>query len=133
AAPCTLTEAATRLSADARIDTSAAGDVLRSFLVAASELRTPQGYAPFAFKLHQFISGPGKVMVTLEPAGTRHVTLDAQRFAPSRQQEGVLLFAAHFCRECGQEYHPAWRSEDGHFAPREIDDLAANDGDGADK
>jgi len=26
--------------------------------------------APFAFNLHQFISGPGKVMTTLEPQGT---------------------------------------------------------------
>jgi len=133
AAPCTLTEAAARLSVDAGIDTSAADELLRSFLVAASALRTSQGRAPFAFKLHQFISGPGKVMTTLEPEGTRHITLDAQRFAPGRQQEGVLLFAAHFCRECGQEYHPVWRGNDGHFAPREIDDLAADDADGSGK
>ena len=127
AAPCTLTEAAARLSADAGVETSAASAELRSFLVAASALRTPQGRAPFAFKLHQFISGPGKVVTTLEPEGTRHITLDAQRFAPGRQQEGVFLFAAHFCRECGQEYHPVWRDKDGLFQPREIDDLAADD------
>jgi hypothetical protein len=131
AEPCTLTDAAARLGEDAGIDPSAAGEVLRSFLVAASALRTPQGRAPFAFKLHQFISGPGKVMTTLEPEGTRHVTLDAQRFAPGRQQEGVLLFAAHFCRECGQEYHPVWRDKDGAFQPREIDDLTADDADGS--
>jgi superfamily II DNA/RNA helicase len=130
ATPCTLTDAAERLCADADVDSSTARQTLESFLVAASALRTPQGRAPFAFKLHQFISGPGKVMTTLEPEGTRHITLDAQRFAPGRQQEGVLLFAAHFCRECGQEYHPVWRGKDGHFAPREIDDLAADDADG---
>ncbi len=38
---------------------------------------------------------------------------DAQRYAPGRRKEGVMLYAAHFCRECGQEYprcgrtHPA--------------------------
>ena len=133
AAPCTLTEAADRLSKDAGIDPSVARNALQSFLVAASALRTPQGRAPFAFKLHQFISGPGKVMTTLEPEGTRHITLDAQRFAPGRQQEGVLLFAAYFCRECGQEYHPVWRGQDGRFEPREIDDFAADDAEGGAK
>ena len=133
ATPCTLTDAAARLSADAGVDSSAAKETLQSFLVAASALRTPQGRAPFAFKLHQFVSGPGKVMTTLEPEGKRHITLDAQRFAPGRQQEGALLFAAHFCRECGQEYHPAWRNKDGHFEPREIDDLAADDAEGGNK
>jgi superfamily II DNA/RNA helicase len=126
APPCTLTDAAARLSADAGVDSSAAKEALQSFLVAASALRTPQGRAPFAFKLHQFISGPGKVMTTLEPEGTRHITLEAQRFAPGRQQEGVLLFAAHFCRECGQEYYPVWRGTDGRFDSREIDDHAAD-------
>lgn len=130
ATPCTLTDAAARLSADAGVDSSAAKQTLQSFLVAASALRTPQERAPFAFKLHQFISGPGKVMTTLEPEGTRHITLDAQRFAPGRQQEGALLYAAHFCRECGQEYHPVWRGKDGHFDSREIDDLAADDAEG---
>jgi hypothetical protein len=55
-------------------------------------MRTPQGRAPFAFKLHQFISGPGKVLATLEPVGQRHITLDAQRFAPGRQTEGTQLY-----------------------------------------
>jgi hypothetical protein len=39
---------------------------LQRFLVAANDVKTPQGRAPFAFKLHQFISGPGKVLATLE-------------------------------------------------------------------
>jgi hypothetical protein len=43
----------------------------------------------------------------------RHITLDAQRFAPGRQSESVLLYPTHFCRDCGQEYHPLWRSEQG--------------------
>lgn len=126
AMPCTLSEAALRLDAETGIGADSARAALKSFLVEASSLRTPQGRAPFAFKLHQFISGPGKVMATLEPEGTRYITLDAQRFAPGRQQDGVLLYAAHFCRECGQEYHPVWRNKDGHFQPREIDDVASD-------
>lgn len=26
--------------------------------------------------------------------------------APGREAESVLLYPAHFCRDCGQEYHP---------------------------
>ncbi|MCS6997428.1 MAG: DEAD/DEAH box helicase [Casimicrobiaceae bacterium] len=133
AKPCTLSEAAQKLSDDSGVDVDTAREALQRFLIAASQVKTPQGRAPFAFKLHQFISGPGKVMTTLEPEGTRHITLDAQRFAPGRRQEGVLLFAAYFCRECGQEYHPVWRSKDGQFEPREIDDLAADDAEGGTK
>ncbi len=133
APPRRLSEAAEQLDADTGIGLNAASEALRSFLVSASAVRTPQGRAPFAFKLHQFISGPGKVMTTLEREGARHITLDPQRFAPGRQQEGILLYAAHFCRECGQEYHPVWRDTGGHFQPREIDDFAADDTEGGSK
>ena len=124
ARPLSLKDAALRLSKDASCTHEQALDALQRFLIAANDVRTPQGNPPFAFKLHQFISGPGKVLTTLEAPGKRHVTLDAQRFAPRRQQEGVLLYAAHFCRDCGQEYHPVWRSPAGEFSPREIDDTA---------
>lgn len=125
ARPLTLSAAATRLSDDAGVDVQQAKRALQLFLVAAHSLRTPQGHPPFAFKLHQFISGPGKVMTTLETEGVRHVTLDAQRYAPGRQAEGVLLYAAHFCRECGQEYHPIWEEgTSSRFTPRAIDDVA---------
>jgi hypothetical protein len=133
ATPSTVSDAARQLDEDTGVGIDVARAALKSFLVAASELRTPQGRAPFAFKLHQFISGPGKVMTTLEPEGTRQITLDAQRFAPGRAIESVLLFPAHFCRECGQEYHPVWRDKDGHFQPREIDDTAPEEADGGSK
>ncbi|MGV8637458.1 hypothetical protein ACV35N_36045, partial [Pseudomonas aeruginosa] len=75
-----------------------------------------------------FISGPSKVLATLEARGKRHVTLDAQRFAPGRQQENVLLYPAHFCRDCGQEYLPVWHSQHPEsFAPREVDDIATEE------
>src|SRR5690606_36256875 len=99
----------------------------------AHDVRTPQGRPPFAFKLHQFISGPGKVLTTLEATGQRHITLDAQRFAPGRQSEGVHLYPAHFCRDCGQEYLPVWQSgqRPTTYLPREIDDVSADDGEDA--
>lgn len=130
ARPLSVSEAAVLLSQDAGVEEVAAKTALQNFLLAAHELRSPEGQPPFAFKLHQFISGPGKVFTTLEPQNQRHVTLDAQRFAPGRQEEQVLLYAAHFCRECGQEYHPVWRQEAPilQYSPREIDDIA-NSGD----
>lgn len=127
ARPTTISEASQRLSVQAGVDNSAARQALQDFLVAAHDLRSPQGHPPFAFKLHQFISGPGKVYTTFEPEGSRTITLDAQRFAPNRQEEGVLLFAAHFCRECGQEYHPVWRHDERGFSAREIDEVASDD------
>lgn len=129
ARPITLEEAANRLAADAECEFELAREGLRRFLVAAHDMRTPQGRAPFAFKLHQFISGPGKVLATLEPVGQRHISLDAQRFAPGRQTEGTQLYPVHLCRDCGQEYHPVWRSGKAtpSFDPREIDDISSDD------
>ena len=129
AKPMTLKEASLQLMQEAGCTEELAREGLQKFLVAAHEVRTPQGCTPFAFKLHQFISGPGKVHTTLEAQKARHITLDAQRFAPGRQSEAVLLYPAHFCRDCGQEYHPVWRSEQGRvqYSPREIDDITSDD------
>ena len=113
AKPKTLAEASQKLLEDAEVTYAQANEALQRFLVAAHEVKTPQNRAPFAFKLHQFISGPGKVLATLEPETLRHITLDAQRFAPQRQSEEVQLFPVHFCRDCGQEYHPVWVSQQG--------------------
>jgi superfamily II DNA/RNA helicase len=131
AKPLTLREASARLAEDASVDPVKAVTILQEFLISAQNVFTPKGRQPFAFKLHQFISGPGKVYCTLESEGLRHITLDAQRFAPGRQDEGVLLFSTHFCRECGQEYHPVWEEPEPNqrFGPREIDDIMAEDDD----
>ena len=126
AVPSTLSDAARQLEIDAGVEFSLTHKLMQDFLVAAHEVRTPEGRAPFAFKLHQFVSGAGKVMTTLEAEGVEHITLDPQRFAPGRKDEGVLLYAAHFCRDCGAGVHPVWRGKDGHFEPREIDDVAVD-------
>lgn len=121
--------ASEKLAKDAGCPIDVARSGLQRFLVAAHEVKTPQGRPPFAFKLHQFISGPGKVLATLEAPGVRHITLDAQRFAPGRQGEGVHLYPVHFCRDCGQEYLPVWQSKQASasYSPREIDDVTADD------
>jgi len=127
--PKTLIQASQLLAKDAEVSLEEATQALKNFLVAAHNIKTPQGRSPFAFKLHQFISGPGKVLATLEQQGTRFITLDAQRFAPDRQKEAVQLYPVHFCRDCGQEYHPVWASQkDQHrFDPREIDDVSSDE------
>ncbi len=129
AKPKTVESAAALLAEDAGISSPEAAEALQHFLVAAHDVISPQGRPPFAFKLHQFISGPGKVLATLEPRGRRTVTLDAQRYAPGRQQESVQLYSTHFCRDCGQEYHTVWRSLQGQsrFDPRDIDDITTAD------
>lgn len=129
AKPMTIQAASEKLAKDAGCEIDEARLALQQFLVAAHGIRTPQGRPPFAFKLHQFISGPGKVLATLEVQGVRHVTLDAQRFAPGRQDEGAQLYPVHFCRDCGQEYLPVWKSKQAPitYTPREIDDITADD------
>ncbi|NCB40706.1 MAG: DEAD/DEAH box helicase, partial [Erysipelotrichia bacterium] len=108
ARPITIRQAAEKLAKDTSADKEEAILALQSFLINAHSSAGNGGLAPFAFKLHQFISGPGKVHTTLEPEGTRQITLDAQIFAPGRQQENVKLFSTYFCRACGHEYHPVW-------------------------
>ena len=129
ARPLSLSAAAKLLARDAGVEETHAKEALASFLTAAQKVTTPDCRALFAFKLHQFISGPGKVLCTLEPDQKRQITLDAQRFAPGRQKDAVLLFGTHFCRECGQEYHPVWHSTESlpNYSPREIDDVGSDD------
>ena len=129
ARPLRFSEAARRLQADANVAPDLARHALQEFLIAAQEVKSPDDRSLFAFKLHQFISGPGKVHCSLEADGTRCISLEAQRFAPGRRAEEVLLFSTHFCRECGQEYHPVWESADKlpHFAPRQIDDVGSGE------
>lgn len=129
ARPLSVSDASKLLASDANVEKPLAKQALENFLTAAQKVTTPDGRALFAFKLHQFISGPGKVLCTLEPDVKRQITLDAQRFAPGRQKDAVLLFGTHFCRECGQEYHPVWHTSESlpNYSPREIDDVGSDE------
>ena len=125
AKPIAREEAAGKLARATGLPEEDCSDAIARFLVAMQDKGDwPDGKVPLAFKLHQFISGPGVVMTSLEPAGSRTVTLDVQRFAPGRQNDGVLLFPTYFCRECGHEYLSVWIDDDGtSVEPRPLDDT----------
>lgn len=126
AKPITLKEAAEKLSKDSGASFEEAKKSLTEFLLKAHEQKSVNGRKPFAFKLHQFISGPGSVLCTLEGEGQRLVTLNSQVFAPGREKENVRLYTAYFCRECGIEYFPV-RNEDGLLIPRNINESVPDD------
>jgi Lhr-like helicase len=126
AKPRTLKEAVDELAQVTGLDKPACSQALTDFLLMAARTeqeRTGRQDASanpfFAFKLHQFLSGAGIVYATLEPAPARVVELEPQPFLPSAPEK--RLYEAHFCRECGHEYHPVRRGH-GSILPRSIDD-----------
>jgi len=89
------------------------------------------GRAPFAFRLHQFISKGDTVYATLEHDPQRHITLQYQQYAPESGHERILLPLV-FCRECGQEYYTVrWQDEES-FVDREVRDQMRYTNDGVD-
>ncbi len=111
AKPSTVAEAACALSKDSGCDEESCRTALRDTLFQSSMAERDRTGAEdgssrsfFAFKLHQFISGAGHAYSTLEPVGKRKVTVDGQQFLPGDPEK--RLYAVHFCRECGHEYHP---------------------------
>ena len=131
AKPMTVTDAVGKLSAESGRPGAACGKALRDLLLVSSvpeRVRTSNPGASessfYSFKLHQFISGAGHAYLTMEPPGTRKVTVDGQQFLPGHADK--RLYAVHFCRECGHEYHPVRlvHKEGGtFFLARDIDDA----------
>jgi Lhr-like helicase len=131
ARPRTVSDAVTLLSEESGRDAKACGEALRKLLLVSSlpeATRTKAAGANersfFAFKLHQFISGAGYAYCTLERPGQRFVTVDGQVFKPGDEKK--RLYPVHFCRVCGQEYHPVrLEAESGErrFYARDIDDA----------
>ena len=131
AKPKTMTEAVAALAEESGRPRDACRTVLRDFLLVSSETEASRTGNPaaseksfFAFKLHQFISGAGHAYGTIEPPGERSVTVDGQQFLPG--QPDKRLYAVHFCRECGHEYHPVrlvHGAEGPMFLARDIDDA----------
>jgi Lhr-like helicase len=111
AKPLNLVEAARRLSADSDRPEAQCADTLRDFLLITAtpegqRLDDPDNEEPtfFAFKLHQFVSGAGHAFATLHAPPHRQITIEGQQFLPGTAD--TRLYPVHFCRECGQEYHP---------------------------
>lgn len=131
ARPLTMTEAVASLSESAGRPEDACRQALRDLLLTSSVPERERTGNPeanrrsfFAFKLHQFISGAGHAYATLEAPGKRRVTVEGQQYLPG--DPDVRLYPVHFCRDCGQEYHPVRLVvEDGtrKVLPRDIDDA----------
>ena len=132
ARPRTVTEAVAALSEESGRDPSACRTALRDLLLISTVPEVERTAAPhasarsfFAFKLHQFISGAGHAFATLDAPGRRVVTVEGQQFLPGDPDK--RLDAAHFCRDCGHEYHPVRLVAEGGdrtFMARDIDDAA---------
>ena len=134
ARPITLEVASRRLADDAGVEEPVARQVLADFLLLAYRTTDKPvedgGRSLFAFKLHQFISGGGKVFSTLDAASKRFLTLDGSQYVPGDRSR--KLYAVHFCRECGQEYIPVWDENTAtgrNFTPRNIEERNHEDED----
>lgn len=123
AKPKKLSDAARLLSDATGLEESVCSEYLQAFLLHAYSVTDGSGKPLFAFKLHQFISGGGKVFSTLEAPSKRTISLEGQQFATGDRKK--LFYHVHFCRNCGQEYVPVWDQEtsDGRiFAVRSIEE-----------
>ncbi|MCK6547998.1 DEAD/DEAH box helicase [Myxococcota bacterium] len=130
ARPRTMTEAVEMLAKESNRSEDACNKALRELLLVSSipeKDRHPgstNGQSFFAFKLHQFISGAGYAYATLDPPGQRSVTVDGQQYLPESPKK--RLYPIHFCRRCGQEYHPVRIVDEGEgrmVLARTIDDA----------
>ena len=103
---------------------------LQQFMLRAYAVTDGAGKSLFAFKLHQFIAGGGKVYTTLQAPGHRAITLDGQQFVSGDDDRQRRYYHVHFCRDCGQEYIPVWDT-DGHegrtFNVRSIEERQHDD------
>lgn len=125
ARPMTLDKAAGELAAASGQPHDRCEGYLQDLLLAAYRSCDRQGKPLFAFRLHQFISGPNTLYATLEPEGVRRLDLSGQQFFPGDRDR--RFYPVHFCRQCGQEYYSVWREESPvgkKFTPRDIDDRS---------
>jgi len=129
AKPLTLTEAVNSLIQQSQRPKEKCESILKKLLLISnmSEL-TRAGFGSersfFAFKLHQFISGAGNAYSTIESIGRRKIIIDAQQYLPGTKDS--RLYSTHFCRDCGQEYHPVRKAlvdDKSTFLARDIDDA----------
>ncbi len=129
--PKTVAEAADLLAAASERAAPECLDYLRRFLLLAYQTLDAEGRPLFAFRLHQFVAGAGDLFTTLEQPGDRYLTLNGQQFCPGERDKP--LFAAAFCRSCGQEYLPVRATiadrQPVRIEPRELNDKTA-DGEG---
>ncbi|MCF3960413.1 protein kinase domain-containing protein [Streptomyces fuscigenes] len=127
-APATVEQAAAELTAASGVGEERVREAIRTTLEAGGQAKHPVTERPlFAFRLHQFLSKGDTVYTTLEDPLTRPLTRRYQLEQPD--SDGKPLFPLSFCRECGQEYLPVWRIDEGgtfRYEPRR--DTSASGG-----
>ncbi len=116
-----------QLSRETGLDSAQCKDYLLKFLLLAYTTRNHEDKPFFAYRLHQFISGAGTLYATIEDPSKRSCDLSSQVYLPGSDRS-KRLFATHFCRHCGQEFHPVWECESPwRFEPRAIDEMSIDD------
>jgi len=128
--PRSIQSAAKALSELIGVEEALCEVVIREWLMAGYRCapHPETGLAPFAFRLHQFISPGDTVYSTIEPEDRRYITLQGQRFVPGDRSK--LLFPLCFCRECGQEYYTVRLREtagERQVLPRDFSDRLPDD------
>ncbi|KVZ44049.1 DEAD/DEAH box helicase [Burkholderia ubonensis] len=132
ARPQKLADAAQKLHKVSGESVAACLDYLQKFMLLAYAVQDETGKSLFAFKLHQFIAGGGKVYATLEAPRHRAITLDGQQFVAGDTDRVRRYYHVHFCRDCGQEFMPVWDTngaEGRTFNVRNIDERQHDDED----
>ncbi len=125
--PLQLKTIAKILGDDTGIDPDSCIAYLLKFLLLTYNTRNHEGRSFFAYRLHQFISGAGTLYATLEAPEKRTCDLSGQVYLPGSERS-KRLFDTHFCRSCGQEYHPVWELDSPmRFEPRKIDELSLDE------
>ncbi len=130
ARPRTLAQAAQLLHEASGEPVETCLDYLQQFMLLAYAVHDDADKSLFAFKLHQFIAGGGKVYATLEASGQRSITLEGQQFVSGDSARIRRYYHVHFCRDCGQEYMPVWDAESSEgrlFNVRSIDERQHSD------
>jgi hypothetical protein len=120
--PRTLVQAAERLAQETGLETDECAVRLRDLLNHGGMLVREDGGRAFAFKLHQFIGQGRALFGTLEAADRREFSLEGQVQASS----GRLFVPIKFCRQCGQDYYHALRS-DTRFLPHPVGTESEDD------
>ncbi len=115
--------AALELSELVGLDSGTCQAAIEAQLLAAYSLVEPPDRPPFAFRLHQFLTKGDTVHATTELPVVRHLAVERQRFAPGDRGRPLLPLA--FCRECGQDVYPVWRTASGDMKARDLGERAA--------
>lgn len=107
--PTTVQAAADRLATETGRSAEACATAIRHTLLAGSRTHESRTHRTlFAFRLHQFLSKGGSIYTTVESETDRAIEFDFQIELDNDRR----LYPLAFCRECGQEYLMARRTDE---------------------